>query len=177
MGKQINFFMLNTDEKDLLDYIFSQGDKIVDAKGNEINMNYLNKDIVYTGEAINPPPLIQFFIVSKESIIVKSKSNFIDQITSDVIEVSRSTIKHKNGEKTITSGRIWAEFKYYDSNRQLKKKEKWFQQKLNNYINWVKKNLTPNKDKDFFVGRNTYKKIKDENYKAMSGPQYKIYFE
>lgn len=173
MGRQTRFFMVGKDEVKFFEIIGEFGDLTVDDRANPINLNKVREFPVYTDERIDPPPITQFFVIPPELNVRKTENGFIDQISSDVIEFSRCSITDKN---IVWEGRIWAEFRYYDENDQLVKKEKWFEQKFNKYSRWIKKNLRISIDKDSYIGEEAYRLYKEKGYRMMNSPNVEIKF-
>ncbi len=176
MGKQINFFMLNSDERIFFDYIKEQGDSIIDINLNPIDSNSINGNVIYTDIPLDSPPLLQFFIISTDSIIKKYKNKYLDTISSDVIEFSRGSLQIIGNETILSPGRIWAELKYYNDQNKIIGKDKWFQDRTKNYINWIKKNFKSNIEKHYFIGSNTIQETCDNKYKLMDGPKFEVKF-
>ncbi len=169
MGKQIRFFMLNSDEEKFLEYVKESGAQISDKKSNPIEIDKFGRII----EDKDQPSITQLFITSPESKIIKDENGFIDQILSDVIVFRRCSLTE---EKMVWEGRIWAEFKYYDDRDELIKKEKWFEQKFNKYRSWIKKNFRISIDKFAYIGEEAYKLYKEKGYRMMNGPKVEIKF-
>lgn len=170
MGNQIGFFCINEDEMEFIEHITNQGGLLVDSKNQEINSELLKKTPIYTSKGLNPAPMLKFYIVFDKSKISVSETGFIEPLYSDVIEFSRSTISFKNNEYYVDPGRIWAEFTYYDRNGKLVKKEKFLKEKYNHYKTWIRGNFKLNKDKDYFIGSETYRLYKENGYRMKSGP-------
>ena len=63
----------------------------------------------------------------------------IDQITSPVIEFTRTNIVHD--KKVVRRGRIWIETKHYDSSGELVEKKEEFVKDYNRLARWIKKNV------------------------------------
>jgi hypothetical protein len=169
MGRQIRFFMLNSDEEKFLEYVKESGAQIFDKKSNPIEIDKFGRII----EDKDQPSITQLFITSPESKIRKDENGFIDQILSDVIVFRRCSLTEK---KMVWEGRIWAEFKYYDDRDELIKKEKWFEQKFNKYRSWIKKNFRISIDKFAYIGEEAYNLYKEKGYRMMNGPKVEIKF-
>lgn len=161
--------MLNRDEEKFLEYVKESGDQISDNKSNPIEIDKFGRII----EKIDQPSITQLFITSPESKIINDENGFIDQILSDVIVFRRCLI---NEEKMVWEGRIWAEFKYYDDNEEMIKKEKLFEQKFNKYRSWIKKNFRISLDKSSYIGEEAYTLYKEKGYRMMGGPKVELDF-
>ena len=173
MGKQIRFFMLGSDEIKFLELIEATGDLIVDDKGNTIDIIEFKEGLLHSEEKKDYLAFTEFYIIFPDSNIIKFESGIINQIRSDVIEVLMCSVTEEN---LVREGRLWAEFKYYDENRMLKSKGKWFEEKFNLYRNWIKKNLRISVNKGYYIGEEAYKLYKEKGYRMKAGPKVEIKF-
>lgn len=161
MGRQVEFFMYDIDEFEFLKMTKENGGFIVNKHFEQIEIEALNYDTHIC------------YIIFPMSSIVKSKGGFVDEIDSEVIQYSRCL---KMQEKTLRSGRIWAEFKFYNDNNKLDIKGEWFTEKFNLYAKWIKKNSKFSKCKHYYIGKYTYEKYYNLGYKMMAGPKDIIEF-
>ncbi len=173
MGRQIRFFMVGSDEIKFLELIEAEGDLIVDEKGNNIDINTLKDGMLHSEEKKDYMTFTEFYIIFPDSKKIKFESSIINQIRSDVIEVSRCSMTKEN---LVWEGRLWAEFKYYDDKGDTIIKEKWFEQKFNKYRSWIKKNFRISLDKSSYIGEEAYKLYKEKGYRMMNGPKVEIKF-
>lgn len=163
MGKQIEFFMANTDEIELLHKVSEQKDLILNDKALPMTLE----------EAANSSSL-SLFIVSGEAMVYKSNSGFLDAIVSEAIQFSRGMRRDSN---VIRTSRLWAESMYYDSNHKLTKKSKYFNDMFSFYVNWIKRNFKPSKCKNYFIGNEAYRLYKEEGYIMLAGPKHIVEFD
>lgn len=163
MGKQIEFFMTKLDELEFLKMVVENGYLIMDDKASVIEID----------EVIESSTLSSI-ITFKNSKICKSENDFLDVIESEVIEFSRSLNRSDN---SMLSGRIWGEFKYYNSSQELIAKSKQMNDMYNILVKWIKKNMRQSKCKNFFAGSDAYRFYKINGYKMLAGPKHIIEFE
>ncbi len=163
MGKQIEFFMLKADEEGFLQTVSEANHLIVDEKVSPILLE----------DAINSI-ILSLYLISSNSCIFKNNSGFIDAIVSEAIQFSRCMNRE---EKVVRSGKLWAEFKYYDRSKQLTTKNKQFNDMYNLYAKWIKKNFKQSKCKNYYIGNAAYEKYKSEGYLMMAGPQHIVEFD
>lgn len=134
MGKQIRFFMGPSDERIFTDVLSGTGSKLVLNNATPILINATQGlGIVDTCYAVFP-----------ESRLVTSQSGFIDPVTSDAIEFSRSRIK----DNRMMYGRLWVETWYYDEDGNKVQKDKWLSNKFNTLCKWVKSKYVQSACKD-----------------------------
>jgi|GEM_PF-5432169 len=173
MGRQINFFMFGDDEHKFLNYVKETQNYLIDRFGNTISFEEMEPSCCSKDEnQANRMMDIYYIAAPNSKIEIRDKAG-LQSVISEVIEFSPSIIRHSN---ELWNGRIWIETKYYDEHRNIVMKPKWFIDMFNLYQKWIKKNLRPNKDKDFYVGDNAYKLKKSEGYRLMNSPKVEIDF-
>lgn len=163
MGKQIEFFMTKADELEFLKVVSANNFLIMDDRTTKISMN----------EAIESNALSLFFTFENAKVY-KSNNGFLDVIISEAIQFSRSL---NRGDCSIRSGRIWAEFKYYNSSHELTAKSKQMSDMYSTLAKWIKKNMKQSKCKNFYVGNAAYSFYKAEGYSMLAGPKHTVEFE
>ncbi len=161
MGKQIRFFMAKEDELEFYDLVLSSNDFFIDDK-----QNILDKEALFNSNEIT------LYIAQPNSNIIKDENGYINIIRSEVIEYSRCLFRNSN----LDYGRLWAEFKFYDSEGELVQKEKWFNDKFSSYRKWIKKNYRVSKSKDFYIGEQAYKLYLTKELEMMATPLIKVEF-
>lgn len=163
MGKQVGFFMTNKDEVDFLKVIVQFNNSILD-----------NKAFVLTVEEAKSSPNLSLFITSPNANISKDNNGFVDPIVAEVIQFSRCMLLD---DKHLRTGRVWAEFKYYDNSKQLVAKSKEFKDTYNIYEKWIKKNFRLSKCKDYYIANDAYRAYKEDGIILMAGPKQVIEFD
>lgn len=174
MGKQVCFFMTHKDEVLFFEFIKEMKDSIFDYYGNALGIEQLSKPLIYTGEEDDADQIVLFYLTIPNAAIEFRKSGGVEQLTSEVIQVSRSAFRNNN---QLWNGRIWYEDKYYDDQGRRIKKADWLNKKYNEYQRWIRKNLKPNKDNDFYIGENAYELYKMQGFKMMNAPNVAIEFD
>jgi hypothetical protein len=173
MGRQINFFMFGDDEYKFLNYVKETQNYLIDRFGNPISFEGRQPSSCGKEEIqINRMMVIYYIAAPNSKIEIRNRVGLLPAI-SEVIEFSPSVIRNNN---ELWNGRIWIETKYYDENRNIVTKPKWFIDMFNLYQKWIRKNLHPNKDKDFYVGDMAYKLKKEKGYRLMNSPKVEIDF-
>lgn len=156
MGRQTRFFMSKRDEAEFMVLVKDRNDVILDRTGCELTV----KEIVDSNER-------KIFITLPQSgAIIKNSSGYINPTFSEVVEFIRC---RREDDKHIENGRIWAEFRYYDSNGELVGKSKQFEDMYNYYSKWIRKHYKLNRDKDFYIAGDAYRRYKEEGYVMKSG--------
>lgn len=165
MGRQICFFIAESDEEEFVRFVFESNDFIVSPRNQKLTLKSI-LDSTYQD-------LSKYYIVTANSCINQFSSGIIDPTISDVIEFKRSRIEKDN--KTFY-WRLWAEFKYYDEDGEVILKEKWFRNKFDSYRKWIKKNYRISKDKDFYIGDGAFKLYNEGNLIPIASASYLIEF-
>jgi len=138
MGKQINFYMDYETEQRFVEFVLTDGGKILFRKPHSTieHIEILPKPFSVDGWT-------QVFLYKEDfgDVILrqlKDMSERVDSICSPVIEFSRTVINEE--EKTIYGGRLWMETKYWQNEDLLEKPkelDKWYSM-LNK---WLKKQI------------------------------------
>jgi hypothetical protein len=153
MGRQINFFLLGEDEKELYDFVLNNGDTII---------NDIAQTISY--EIVVQNPYRQVFVKLPQSSIKKYKeSNFIDVFKSSLLEINRTWIR----EKRIEAGRLYVDLFYFDSNNMKQKKGKWLEDRFAYYKKWIIKHSKISINKGYYIGNYTYKLYKEKGFQMV----------
>jgi hypothetical protein len=164
MGKQVRFFMTHEDEIDFLRHTVRDGNLILDNKSQVLSAE----------EAIHSSQLILF--VSRKNVnindIKKNGNGYINQMDAEVIEFLRGKFIDS---KHLMSGRIWAEFNFYD-NAQLRTKSEEFKPMYKSYEKWIKGNFRISVAKDYYIADNAYKSYKKSSLILVDGPKQTVDF-
>ena len=155
MGKQINFYMLNSDLKYFLEFILSSNGIFIkmDPKSNKFiiidRLNFKDKVYITKNEFLN-----SVFYVKINNCWI------IDEIKSSVIELIPSNLV----DDGLNWGRIWVETKYWNSNNNQnnnisKDKSKELILFYDQLIKWIKKNYI--KKNSSYYSKNVLKWIKN----------------
>ena len=163
MGKQVRFFMSRKDEIDFLKIIVQLNNFILD-----------NKAYLLTVEEAEVSTDLSFFITSQDLVISKDNNGFVDPIVAEAIQFSRCMVLEN---KYLRSGRIWAEFKYYDNSKKLKTKSKEFSTMYSVCEKWIKKNFKRSKCKDYYIANDAYSAYKEDRVILVAGPKQAIEFD
>jgi hypothetical protein len=152
MGKQMNFYMLKSDEDEFISYI--QSDREVCIFLDRIKHPYIeglkslpDRDVpgwfmVYLWDKTNsPPPKIDY--------VPEQKHYVVDFFESEVIQFSRSYFD----KNRLVRGRIWAEMKKLQSGDLsiMTKKSESFEKWFNKLSNWIKKKSKKNDFGDYLL--------------------------
>ena len=173
MENQKEFFLTSKDEELIIKLIKENNDLLINEMGGKILE--FGKPVVYSSsKPLDSKIIKKAFIYTSKSRIIKDKNGFVNELFSDVIEFSRCEVKN---EKHLWNGRIWVETKYYYDNQEIEKKPDWLNIKYNYYQRWIKKNLMPNKDNNFYIGKDAYKLYKEEGYKMKNSPLVELDFD
>jgi len=159
MGKQTRFFITERDELLLFEKIAELGHSILDTKGNRLS----------TKDAIASEKSQLYFYLSCGSII-KSKSGFVDDYSSETIQFSRCGRRVKN---TIEAGRIWAEIKYWKAQDEFVAKSPRFIEMYDYLAKWIKKNMRLSINKAFYISEEAYRLYKENSW-VMLAPANEI---
>lgn len=155
MGRQVQFFMSDSDEMEFLDLARDRNDLIMDTKANQL-----------TVEGICGSDLYKVYLAMPAlGAIVQRPSGYITDSESRVVEFVRC----QRGDKTIDKGRIWAELKDYDLSGRPVSRSEQLEDMYNFYAKWIKKHYKISKDKRFYIARDAYHKYKEEGYIMRSG--------
>ena len=141
MGRQIDFFMIDEDEKELFDFIQTNGDILINKFGNPVTYN-----------AIIHESLQQVFLKSPKSVIKMYDFGILDSSISEVIELDRNTVKGN----LIEQGRLYIDMYYLDESGNWMKKEKWLEALYNRYRRWIIKHCKISDDKHWYIGQKTH---------------------
>lgn len=148
MGRQIGFFFDRKDEEAFIDHALENGCLILDTRGSILHKPMIvgsdvkkNSQVLITMEGLN---------VEKYS----EESEYVCSITSEVIEFSRCQSWY---EKTLSDGRIWAEFKHWNSEGRLEKKSDRLDKLYKLLVKWIKNNARLSVDKEYYIGEHAYK--------------------
>jgi len=162
LSKQIEFFFSEEDEVLFTNYIYDNNYLTMDSKANVLT----KADIVLSNE-------LSFFITFDGSRIEK-RNEFIDQITSEVIQYSR----HNSWNNGILScSRLWAEFKYWNSSKEYVAKSSQLNQTYNTLTKWIKKNTRVSICKHYYIGEQAYHLYNQNKLRMAAGPKNFIEFK
>ena len=161
MGKQVRFFITMEDELILLEKVLKDGYLILNDMGNIFNAQ----------EAIVSNEFSLYFTFYNSNII--KIGEFIEQIESEVIQFSRC---RKFNENTFEPSRIWAEFKYWNSQEELIQKSDNFIKMYNVLAKWLKNTMKISICKNYYIGAHAYQLYKDKRCILQDGSKYYVEF-
>ncbi len=138
MGKQINFYMTNSDEEEFLNFVRSDrsvGVFMVTMPTDSIPLlTELPQSEIPFWLSIclwdrdnSPQPNLRYVTEQKYYVVNKS--------TSEVIEFLRSNIK----KRSISRGRIWAEMAMWESDGTLVRKSETFEKWYDRLARWIRR--------------------------------------
>ena len=141
MGRQVRFYMVEDDEREFMSFANSDDDvgvllytmpsSIVTPLKMLPRREVLGWFIVWLwNREISPRPKLDY--VERQGYYV------VDELRSEVIEFVRSYVS----EGRLIRGRIWAQMKYWDLDRnppELVKKGEWFPRWFNRLGAWIKR--------------------------------------
>ena len=156
MGKQIGLFFTVADEQNIYEII-------------ETNKYSIMNDlaVVLKGQEINASQDMSFFISYIGSEIFLS-GKYIDPMKSSVIHFSRCKSWQPN---TLTQGRLWAEFKYWDSNGEYVSKPAQLTEMYNTLSRWIKKTCKRSVCGYYYIAEDAYKMYKAGDLLLVTGPK------
>jgi len=164
MGKQVNFYMLEKDEQEFVEFVLSDGRTVIlgDASLEEMPpiLNRLPvEDLppIYRITVLfwRPGyPLFTRYGVMKAGPLQGQGVYFVDHLRSSVIEFSRSLLlPDKN---LLTRGRIWAEMRRLEGDRFVYKGEE-FEEWYDTIAAWIRKRYRKIGTKPYFyIGSQAY---------------------
>jgi hypothetical protein len=176
MGKQIRFFMLGEDEVEFFEQIRSINDILLNNKLESMNIDELIKEAKIILSERKLPIIRQLFISSPDSKIIKKDSERLDSSVSDVVEFSLTKIIKVDSVCQIQPGRIWAEFRYFNQDEQIVRKEKWFEKRFEQYRRWIKKNSKIDKYKAYYIFPYAYELYLEGKHRFMLTPNLQADF-
>jgi len=161
MGRQIRFFFDKEDELLFTDYIYENNFLVMDVKANILT----KADMIASND-------LSFYLTSTDSRIDK-RGEFIDQITSEVIEYSREKIWN---DGVLKSGRLWVELKYWNSSGEHIPKSNQLGQSYNTLKKWIIKNTRISTCKNYYIGKHAYNLYEQSGWKMSAGPKCFVEF-
>jgi len=146
MGKQVNFYMLEEDEKKFVEFVLSDGKTVILATDSLQETPYI---LNHLPEEDSPPiyriqvlfwrpgyPLFIKSVVMKEGPLQGKVVYYVDRLQSSVIEFSRSLLRPD--ENLLTRGRIWAEMRRLEGDRFVYKGEE-FEEWYDTIAAWIRR--------------------------------------
>jgi len=130
MGKQIRFFMDESDEMEFYKYITGLGGQLITQNLVEVDCDSLQENRQR-----------KVFIRFQNSQVIAGESGRLDMLNSDVIEFVRC-MKHEN---SLNYGRLWM------STREGNLKVKWFNEKYILLSKWIRNTSKISEHKDFYI--------------------------
>jgi len=161
VGRQVRFFMTEKDELLFWEKVRGLDYSIFDNEGN-----------TFTVEEASSSNKLSLYLALEDADIVK-RGEFIEQIESEVIQFSRCRCWREN---ILEPGRIWAEFKYWNSQDELTTKSNKFTERYNVLAKWLKKTMKLSTDKSYYIGEHAYKLYQERQYIMQAGPKYIVEF-
>jgi len=165
MGKQVNFFMAEKDELLFLEKVEELG-YIIYNDDDERNRIQVDKNDIICSNWLE-------LYISFNGANIPKDGEFINQICSEIVQYSRC---RSWVEGNLSPGRIWGEFKYWDSNDELATKSSEFNEMYNTLAKWLKKNMKLSTDKSFYIGEYAYQLYKEKQYVMREDPKYTVEF-
>ncbi|MCL6591888.1 MAG: hypothetical protein K6U80_18300 [Firmicutes bacterium] len=165
MGRQINFFMTEQDERRFIEEFIKVNDLLMlKMLTNDGKIEYINYE-----DKIED---LQLYIAAKHSKIIVSPIGVVDS-SSEVIEFSRSWPEK---EKILRSGRLWVNSQYWTKDGVLTKQPEWLMQIFNKAVKWIKKNYRRSKDEHYYIGEDAYRLYAQEGWIMSTGPMDRTEF-
>ncbi len=139
MGKQVNFYMLEEDEQEFVEFVLGDGKTVLLGTAGFQEMPPVLDRLPVEYSPLDPKdwltvffwrpgyPLFTRYIVMKAGPLQGRGAYFVDAHRSSVIEFSRSLLRPE--ENVLTQGRIWAEMRYWEGEQLVYKGEefeKWY---------------------------------------------------
>ena len=149
-------------------------DELVFAELVETNKDKLLNEIgvPITREHLHGYDRMSMYIASHESKIVFSEGGFVDPIVSEVIHYSRC-LRQAN---ELRNGKLWIEFKFYNSEGQSVAKGEWVRHWFKDYEKWIRANFRLSKCKNYFIGAEAYELYRNGVLRPMASPKEAIEF-
>jgi len=154
MGKQTEFFFAYEDEILFVNKV---------CENDYIFLNSEAKMLI-SEEIIDE---ISIFLTFEGSQILMD-NNFIEPISSEVIAFTRCISWKKN---TLSCGRIWAQFKYWNSQNEYVSKSNQFNQIYNNLAKWIKRFSKKSIHDHYYIGPKAYNLYKEHQCQMVTGPK------
>lgn len=129
MGKQINFYMSKTTQRDFVEFL------------KQNNFLFLNRDSAVIDD-ISFDNISTVYLYKRDyGNIIRHQSDIkdLDIIKSSIIEFSKTRILKE--KKKILRGRLWISTQYYDENNMIIKKEGVIIKDYQRLVRWIKKNV------------------------------------
>ncbi len=137
MGKQVNFYMTDSDEEDFFSFTRSDRDAVIildgmtsedypcftDMPEREAPFSY---SVWLWDRDHSPTPIL--------TEIPKHHFFLVDRFGSEVIQLSRCSVE----EKCLVRGRIWAEMAMWESDGTLVRKSKTFEKWYDRLARWIR---------------------------------------
>ncbi len=151
MGRQVNFYMTDSDEKIFLDFLRSDPklrifkDRMTEPKITPLDAlpdrTVPGWFILWLWHEDSPPPRLKHAEARKYYVV--------DSTVSEVIEYSRSYLQ----DGSLVRGRVWAEFAARDPGDPTRRiqKGKAFSKFFNQLANWIKRTGSQNKMGDYLL--------------------------
>lgn len=150
MGKQVNFYMTDSDEQDFIRFVRS------DRNVGIFMYTMPTEDIPLLTEL--PRQGVPFWLAlwlwdrdnspkPKVDFVREQRYYVVDECPSEVIEFSRSHLD----EGRLVRGRIWAEMAVWQSDQTLLHKSESFQKWFDRLANWIKRHSVKDKHGDYVL--------------------------
>jgi len=146
MGKQVNFYMLEEDEQEFVEFVLSDGKTVILGAGSlqetppildrlpvEDSPLIWRNDVYFWRHGY---PLFTDYGVMKAGPLQGQGVYFVDSSQSSVIEFSRSLLL--TDKNMLTRGRIWAEMRRLEGDRFVYKGEE-FEEWYDSIAQWLRK--------------------------------------
>jgi len=164
MGKQVNFYMLEEDEQEFVEFVLSDGKTVILGAGSlqetppildrlpvEDSPLIWRNDVYFWRRGY---PLFTDYGVMKAGPLQGQGVYFVDSSQSSVIEFSRSLLL--TDKNMLTRGRIWAEMRRLEGDRFVYKGEE-FEEWYDTIAAWIRKRYRKIGTRPYFyIGSQAY---------------------
>jgi hypothetical protein len=164
MGKQVNFYMLEEDEREFVEFVLSDRKTVILGSGSlqevppildrlpvEDSPPIWRNDVYFWRQGY---PLFTRHVVMKVGPLQGQGVYYVDSSQSSVIEFSRSLLLPD--ENMLTRGRIWAEMRRLEGDKFVHKGEE-FEEWYDSIAKWLRKRYRKIGTKPYFrIGSRAY---------------------
>jgi hypothetical protein len=164
MGKQVNFYMLEEDEREFVEFVLSERKTVILGAGSQQEMPPIldglpveDSPTIWRNTVFfwRPSyPLFTRHVVMKVGPLQGQGVYYIDFLRSSVIEFGRSLLLPD--ENLLTRGRIWAEMRRLEGDKFVHKGEE-FEKWYDTIAAWIRKRYRKVGTKPYFyIGPRAY---------------------
>lgn len=179
MGRQVNFYMMESDEQEFLRFVRSDREVCISMtavpSSEPVPFTVLPDRrtpgwfALFLWDVTNsPPPKLEY---------IREQNHYVvDEYVSEVIEFHRSTMH----EDCLVRGRIWAQIKYWDLENdppEIVTKSEHFQKWYNRLANWIKRRSIRDERGDYVLpGAAKYAKQGGRLVQALFAKSVKVFY-